>query len=129
SPDLTGNIAMSATSAKVALVSSTTVLPCGQAGVRCWPTQTNFSLVDYVGYGIANDWEGSAAATQLDNTHSDVRGNGGCTDNDNNASDFTLTAQASFVIHNSQSPANNCGGTATPTPTATFTPAPPGILT
>ncbi|MFL5734182.1 MAG: phospholipase D-like domain-containing protein, partial [Chloroflexia bacterium] len=44
-PDVTDNITMSANAGKVALVSSTTVLPCGQAGVRCWPTQTTASLI------------------------------------------------------------------------------------
>src|SRR5262249_52594703 len=49
-PDATGNINMSATSAKVALVTSTAALTCGSvchaaAGVR-----------DYIGYGSANDW-------------------------------------------------------------------------
>jgi predicted extracellular nuclease len=85
SPDATGSIAMSATSGKVALVSSTTALGCGTtcasaAGVR-----------DFVGYGGANDFEG-AAAPGLSNTTADLRAGGGATDTDNNSADFTASA-------------------------------------
>jgi uncharacterized protein len=79
SPDATGSVAMSATSGKVALVTSATALTCGAtcssaAGVR-----------DFVGYGTANDFEG-AAAPGLSNTTADARGDG--PDTDNNAADF-----------------------------------------
>ncbi len=53
-PDATGSIAMSATSGKVALVTSTTGLACG--------TDCDASARDFVGYGAANDFETAAAA-------------------------------------------------------------------
>ncbi|HEY6934878.1 MAG TPA: lamin tail domain-containing protein [Marmoricola sp.] len=84
-PDATGTIAMSATSGKVALVGSTTALTCGATchaadGVR-----------DFVGYGSANDYEGSAAAPGLSNTTSAGRAATGA-DTDDNAADFTAGA-------------------------------------
>ena len=80
-PNATGNIAMSGTNGKVALVQGTTALGCGSAchaasGVR-----------DFVGYGTANDFEGSGRAPGLSNTTSAARTGG--TDSDDNAADFT----------------------------------------
>ena len=82
-PDAAGSIAMSATAGKVALVTSTTPLGCGStcagaAGVR-----------DYIGFGTAANYEGSAAAPAPSNTNADLRANEGCTDTDNNIADFT----------------------------------------
>jgi predicted extracellular nuclease len=84
-PDASGSIAMSATSGKVALVTSATALTCGAdcdlaAGVR-----------DFVGYGGANDFE-TAAAPGLSNTTADLRAASGATDTDNNSADFTVGA-------------------------------------
>ncbi|MFL6136429.1 MAG: lamin tail domain-containing protein [Frankiaceae bacterium] len=93
-PDATGTIAMSATAGKIALVTSTTRLSCGTAchaapGVR-----------DFVGFGTANDFEGTAAAPGPSNTTSDNRNAAG-TDTDSNAADFTTGAP---------SPQNSAGG-------------------
>jgi len=54
SPDATGTIAMSASSGKVALVQNATTLAgaCPLGG----------AVADFVGFGSANDWAGSAAA-------------------------------------------------------------------
>ncbi|AHH97052.1 lamin tail domain-containing protein [Kutzneria albida] len=85
-PDATGTIAMSATAAKVALVTNGTALTCSTgcataAGVR-----------DFVGYGSsASSAEGSPTGT-LSNTTAAVRNGGGATDTDNNAADFSVTA-------------------------------------
>jgi predicted extracellular nuclease len=79
-PDATGSIAMSATSGKVALVTSTTPLGCGAS------CDTAAGVRDFVGYGTANDFE-TAAAPGLSNTTSDTRT--GAADTDNNAADFT----------------------------------------
>lgn len=81
-PDVAGSIAMSASSGKVALVTDDGALTCGSDchaadGVR-----------DYVGYGSANDFEGTAAAPGLGNTTSDQRNAGGG-DTDDNGADFT----------------------------------------
>ncbi|MFF4352738.1 lamin tail domain-containing protein [Streptomyces sp. NPDC001530] len=85
-PDATGTIAMSATSAKVALVTSTTALTCAtgcatQAGVR-----------DFVGYGSSAGSYESAPTGTLSNTTAALRNGGGTTDTDDNSADFTVTA-------------------------------------
>lgn len=85
-PDATGTIAMSATSAKVALVTSTTALTCAtgcatQAGVR-----------DFVGYGSSASSYESAPTGTLSNTAAALRNGGGATDTDNNSADFTVTS-------------------------------------
>ncbi len=86
-PDLIANpdsITMSGTNAKIALCNKTSFLtgscPAGD------------SIVDFVGYGSANCYEGSGACAVLSNTTSGSRNNRGCTDTDNNTSDFTVGA-------------------------------------
>ena len=81
-PDATGTTNMSATAGKVALVTTSTALSCGSAchaaaGVR-----------DFVGYGSANDREGSATAPAPSNTTADLRAAAGATDTDSNSADF-----------------------------------------
>ncbi|WP_423224350.1 ExeM/NucH family extracellular endonuclease [Candidatus Amarolinea aalborgensis] len=100
--DDTGALSMSATNGKVALVNNTTALngACPSAGI-----------VDKVGYGSANCYEGSAAAPVLSNTTAALRGNGGCTDTDNNSADFTAGTPSP---RNSGSPTNSCGPDTTP---------------
>ncbi|HEU4479024.1 MAG TPA: lamin tail domain-containing protein, partial [Pyrinomonadaceae bacterium] len=80
-PDATGTIAMSATAGKVALVNSTAAL----SGSGC-PFAA--SVVDFVGYGGANCFEGAASTAVLTNTTAALRGNDGCTETDNNSTDF-----------------------------------------
>ncbi len=80
-PNATGTIAMSATTGKVALVSSTTALSgaCPVGG----------AIVDFVGYGTgASCFEGTAAAPTLTNTTADLRRSNGVQDTDNNSADF-----------------------------------------
>jgi predicted extracellular nuclease len=95
-PDATGSIAMSATNGKVALVNTTTALsgscPLG-------------SVVDFVGFGSANCFEGTGATSTLSNTTAAIRLNDGCTDTDNNAADFAVAAPAP---RNSASPVHTC---------------------
>lgn len=81
-PDATGSINMSGTSGKVALVSSTTALGCG---VSCHGAAP---VLDFVGYGAANDYEGTGPAPAQSSVKSDSRG-AGFTDTDDNAVDFT----------------------------------------
>lgn len=81
-PQATGSTNMSATSGKVALVTTTTALACGSncdaaAGVK-----------DFVGYGSANDFE-TAAAPGASNTTSVTRSGG---DTDNNRTDLAAVA-------------------------------------
>ncbi len=96
-PDASGNIAMNATSGKIALVAAPTTLS------GACPSGAN--IVDLVGYGDANCYE-STPAPQLNNTTAAQRKAEGCTDSDNNADDFVTAAPAP---RNSQSPASPCG--------------------
>ncbi|HVL53698.1 MAG TPA: ExeM/NucH family extracellular endonuclease, partial [Vitreimonas sp.] len=84
-PDATGTIAMAAGAGKVALVASTTALTglCPTGG----------AIVDFVGYGsTANCFEGSGPTATLSNTTAAHRIDGGATDTDDNAADFTVGA-------------------------------------
>lgn len=113
-PDATGAIAMSATNAKVALTSSTTALTGG--------CPVGGSVVDFVGYGTANCFEG-AAMPALTNTTAALRGNLGCTETDNNSADFATGApdprNTNDDLHNCNGPSNPSGtGAANPNPVA-----------
>lgn len=108
-PDATGTIAMSATSAKVAVASSTT------AFTGSCPSGAN--LVDFVAYGnpsgsgtvSCSEGSGSGAtpAPILSNTTADFRGGAGCTDSGNNTADF-VSPGAAPAPRNSASPVNAC---------------------
>jgi uncharacterized repeat protein (TIGR01451 family) len=104
-PDATGTIAMAAASGKVALVTNQVNLACGTS------CAANPAVRDFVGYGSANDFEGTAAPI-LTNTTAALRAAGGCTDTDSNGSDFTAVAP---IPRNSARPANGCGGPTPPT--------------
>ncbi len=97
--DATGSIAMSATAAKVALVSTTTALT-GAA-----PTA---NVVDIVSYGASTPTEGTPVAT-LANTTAASRNGSGCTDTNDNASDFTVGAPAP---RNATTPVHVCSANA-----------------
>ncbi len=94
-PDATGTIVMSATAAKVALVSATAALSgtCPSGGI-----------VDMIGYGAASCSEGSPAPT-LSNTSAAIRKSSGCEETDNNAADF---AESAPTPRNSASPSHSC---------------------
>jgi predicted extracellular nuclease len=96
--DATGNITMSATNFKVALVNSTTALTgsCPQ----------DASIIDFVGAGTANCYEGTSAAPAGTNTTSISRTSAGCQDTDQNDADFTAGAP---TPRNSASPTHSCG--------------------
>jgi DNA/RNA endonuclease G (NUC1)/fibronectin type 3 domain-containing protein len=101
-PDATGTIAMSATAAKVALVSSTVALSGACPG----------GFIDQIGYGAtANCSEGGNPAPAPSVTNADLRNGGGCTDTNNNLADFTAAAAAP---RNSASPPHSCSGGNTP---------------
>jgi DNA/RNA endonuclease G (NUC1) len=84
-PEATGTISMSATAGKIALTKTQTALtvdnPVGSSAV-----------VDFVGYGSADAFEGSGAAPAPSATASDLRAGGGATDTNNNAADFSTGA-------------------------------------
>ncbi|HYO64379.1 MAG TPA: lamin tail domain-containing protein [Pyrinomonadaceae bacterium] len=127
-PDATGTIAMSATSAKVALVNTTTALSgqCGNGAATTLPA----SVIDFVGYGTTancNDAGGTTGGTgnapAPSTTNADFRAAAGCTDTDNNAADFTAAAASP---RNTSTALNACNAS-TPTPTPTPTPSGPSL--
>lgn len=84
-PDATGSINLAATAGKVALVNGTTTL-----SGTC---PNSSSIVDLVGYGtIASCFRGVAAAAGPANATAVVRKGNGCTDTQNNSSDFVVGA-------------------------------------
>jgi uncharacterized repeat protein (TIGR01451 family) len=108
----TGTISMSATSAKVALVNTNSALTgrCGNGATLTLPA----SVVDFVGYGTGADCNdagpttgGTGNAPAPSTTTADIRAAGGCTDTDNNASDFTAATPAP---RNSGTTPAPCGG-------------------
>ncbi|WP_394649516.1 lamin tail domain-containing protein, partial [uncultured Deinococcus sp.] len=98
-PDATGDAAMSATGGKIALVT--------KLGTLSGPTDN--TVVDFVGWGAANAFEGSAAApataTSTSGTTGILRKQNGCTDTDQNGSDFAAAAPSP---RNSTAPVNTC---------------------
>ncbi|MET0858816.1 MAG: ExeM/NucH family extracellular endonuclease [Telluria sp.] len=112
--DATGTIAMSGTTGKVALVASATPLS--------GPTPAASAYVDLIGWGATNTggYEGSGAAPATTNTTAALRNAGGCTDTDNNSSDFTILAP---TPRNSSSPINSCGRATGTAPIVTSCPA------
>jgi DNA/RNA endonuclease G (NUC1) len=102
-PDFIAAIPMSATDGKVALVKTTAVFVCSGTAPKC----TSPDLIDLVGFGSANVYEGSAALPALSNTKSGIRLGNGCTDNNDNVSDFAIVSPPT-TPHNSASPAVEC---------------------
>src|SRR6266536_3265317 len=121
--DASGTINMAAGAGKVVLVNSTTGLACNGSSTPCTSTQLA-QIVDLVGYGSANFFEGALAAPAISIVLSDQRASGGCIDTDQNGADF---AAAAPNPRNTASAFNVCGvptatpATATPTATATAT--------
>jgi predicted extracellular nuclease len=109
-------IAMAAGAGKVALVTGTTTLGCnGSAGQPCDAAQLA-RIIDLVGYGNANFFEGAGAAPTLSNTTAAFRAAGGCTDTDNNAADFSAAAPGP---RNTAFPLNACPSDPAPTVAST----------
>jgi hypothetical protein len=100
-PDSTGTTNLSTAGGKLALVHDTAALTCGASVGSCSAVT---AVHDLLGYGTATDYEG-AVAPALTNSTAAVRADGGCTDTDANASDFTAAAA---VPHNSAAPAAPC---------------------
>jgi len=82
-------IAMSAAAGKVALVDISTTLGCNGGSAPCSSTALSH-IVDLVGYGNANFFEGAAAAPAPSNTTAAIRAHEGNTDTDNNGADFSV---------------------------------------
>jgi predicted extracellular nuclease len=80
-------IGMSASAGKVAIVNSVTPLGCNGGSTPCAAAQLA-QIVDLIGYGDANFFEGAGPAPLLNSSTADSRADGGCTDTDNNSTDF-----------------------------------------
>ena len=96
-PDATGTIAMAGANGKVLLANVITA----QTGANPSGSQ----IIDFVGYGTANAFEGTGAVAALSNTTSGIRLNGGCTDNNSNNTDF---ATGTPTPRNTSSPISVC---------------------
>ena len=90
-------INMAATAGKIALVNNTT----GLSGTS--PASSLY--IDLVGFGVANGFEGTAAAAAPSVTNALFRAGNGCTDNNQNSTDFSLAAASP---RNSVTAANIC---------------------
>jgi DNA/RNA endonuclease G (NUC1) len=101
-PDAIGTITVSSTSTKVVLVNNTTLI------TAACPSAAAAGIVDLVGYGATDCFEGSPAPT-LDNTTAALRKDDGCFDTNDNSKDF-LTGGP--TPRNSSSPFNDCTGLA-----------------
>jgi predicted extracellular nuclease len=116
-PDVVGTLALSATSGKVALVSdSATALACG---ATCSDAT---GVVDFVGYGTANDSAGTPTPA-LSNTVSAQRITSPLADTGNNKTDFVVAAPTPRAPTAPASGGTDCG--ATPIPPACI----PGTMT
>lgn len=132
-PDATsGNLAMSGTSGKVALVptASLAINACGSTATPCTTTQLA-AITDWVAYGAAgNGTAGSGeGGTAVNNgvaitaTQGAVRKNNGCQDTDNNNNDFDVVT-APVPKNSASAPISCSGATASPTPTPSPSPSP-----
>ncbi len=106
--DVTGTISMSGTSGKVALVSSTTTLTCGTA------CSSAPGVVDFVGYGGANDAAGGQPTGTLSNTTSAQRKNSPVVNTGVNGADFVVAAPTPGAATVTVPTPPDCGATPTP---------------
>ena len=121
-PDATGTIAMSLSAGKVALTNNTTSLT-GSTGCPF-----GASVVDYVGYGSTANCSEAAPTTTLTNTTAALRANAGCTETDNNSTDFATGAP---TPRNTNDDLHICGGPSNPSGVGAANPnsLPPGNVT
>ncbi len=108
-------INMSGTAGKVALVTGDLTLGCNGGSAPCDAAQLA-RIVDLVGYGNANFFEGAASAPTLSATTAALRNAGGCTDTDQNSADFIAPAP---TPRNTASTASPCVGDAAPSVSST----------
>ena len=107
-------IAMSATAGKVALVDTTVSLGCNGGSTPC-PPDALAHIVDLVGYGGADFFEGAGSAPALSNTTAAVRNDAGCQDTNSNSADFVAHSP---VPRNAATPVHLCLGDSAPTVTS-----------
>lgn len=103
--DTSGTSSMATAAGKVVLVNGTTALACNGGSTPCSAAQLA-QIVDLVGYGAANFFEGTGPTPAPSAILSVFRGSNGCTDTNQNSSDFTTALPAA---RNSASPLATCG--------------------
>ncbi|MFD0724225.1 Calx-beta domain-containing protein [Lysobacter brunescens] len=108
--DTSGTSSMATAAGKVVLVNGTSALACNGGSTPCSAPQLA-QIVDLVGYGTANYFEGTAPTPALSATLSALRSGNGCNDTNQNGADFTAGTPSA---RNSASPASVCGGGGTP---------------
>ena len=69
------------------------------------------AVVDFIGYGTANEYEGTVAAGATTNTTAALRNNNGCDDTNQNGTDFTIGTPNP---RNSATPVFICGSATNP---------------
>ena len=111
--DAFGTTNMAVSGGKVALVTDGVALSCGTAAGGCSSAPT---VEDFVGYGSASDYEGSAAVGALSSSTAAVRADDGCTDTDSNHDDFSVAAP---TPRNSSASGSTCSAAPPPPPTGT----------
>ncbi len=103
-PDATGSVSMSGTAGKVVLVQTTAGLGCNGGSTPCTAEQLAL-IVDLVGYGGANFYEGTGPTPVLTNATAALRKGAGCEDTNDNAADFETGSPAP---RNTASPTHAC---------------------
>lgn len=120
--DSVGTTNMSGTAGKVILANVGTGLACNGSSTPCNATQLA-QIVDLVGYGsTANFFEGAGPAPAPSSTTALFRALGGCTDTNQNGSDFSVGAPAP---RNSTAALEPCGG---PPPVGQIVPVCPATV-
>lgn len=89
--DASGTVNLSGSSGKVALVDLSTGLTCNGSSAQPCSADDLAHIVDLIGYGSANFFEGDAAPG-LSSTTAAIRKNGGKQDTDDNSVDFVAGA-------------------------------------
>lgn len=104
--DASGTINLSASAGKIIVANTTAGIGCNGGSTACTSAQLA-QIVDLVGYGGANFYEGTGVAPGIDATHSDLRASAGCADTNNNFPDFS---SATPTPRNTGTPLSPCGG-------------------
>lgn len=115
-PDAVGTVNLSATAGKVALVNTSTGLACNGGSAICTAAQ-QAQIVDLIGYGSANFYEGTAAAPVASSTTALLRKGRDCADTDNNGADFVVGTP--WPRNSATVTGAGCSGNDGGTPTAT----------
>jgi hypothetical protein len=97
-----GTANMSGTTGKVLLLSNGTAF----AGGACPTAGTATGYIDFLGYGAANCFE-TALAPTVTTAQGLVRKNGGCTDGDNNSTDYAALLINDTTTATTQAPRNS----------------------